>query len=323
MRRGIPFVVSMMLLMSLAPLLANADELKLKDGTKITGTIVGFEESSFKVKTGYGFAIVQRDQVVSISIADTTKKLDAEKKPDPAVDKAPAPAKPVKTESPASSAPATTTAAKPAPVATKPAANSPAPGAATAAPVAVAKTTKNVAPPANATPAPAVASPPPKPAAPEPVREEVDGNTYTNITYGFHMYKPPDWQVIAGARTVLPGAIAALGTSDQTTYLLIGQEPAGKSLSIDVDAAGNRLRDVMDNFRPLGEKHVTVSGIDAVEQRFRGSVDQHDWSGIVVFVPRSGRLYTIFGMTYAETDLVQIQENVISRVIASLQFVKP
>jgi len=121
----------------------------------------------------------------------------------------------------------------------------------------------------------------------------------------------------------LPGAIAALGTSDQTTYLLIGQEPAEKSLSIDVDAAGKRLRDVMDNFRPLGEKHVTVSGIDAVEQRFRGSVDQHDWSGVVVFVPRSGRLYTIFGMTYAETDLVQIQENVISRVIASLQFVKP
>jgi hypothetical protein len=313
----------MMLLMWLVPLLASADELKLKDGTKITGTIVGFEESSFKVKTGYGFAIVQRDQVVSISIADTTKKLDADKKLDSAVEKAPAPAKPVKTESPASSAPATPVTTKPTPVATKPAANSPPPSAATPPPVTVAATAKNTTPPANTAPTPTVASAPPKPPAPEPVREEVDGNTYTNITYGFHMYKPPDWQVIAGVRTVLPGAIAALGTSDQTTYLLIGQEPAGKSLSIDEDAAGNRLRDVMNNFRPLGEKHVTVSGIDAVEQRFRGSVDQHDWSGIVVFVPRSGRLYTIFGMTYAETDLVQIQENVISRVIASLQFVKP
>jgi hypothetical protein len=142
------------------------------------------------------------------------------------------------------------------------------------------------------------------------------------MTYGFHMYKPPDWQVIESARTVLPGAIAAMGTSDETTYLLIGQETAGKSLTNDIDAAENRLRDVMDNFRPLGEKHVTVSGIDALEHRFRGSVDQHDWSGIVVFVPRGARLYTIFGMTYADTDLVQIQENVITRAIASLQFTK-
>ena len=31
-------------------------------------------------------------------------------------------------------------------------------------------------------------------------------------------------------------------------------------------------------------------------------------------------VYTIFGMTLADTDLVQIQENVISRAITSLQF---
>ena len=48
----------------------RADEIKLKDGTKITGTIVGFEENSFKVKTSYGFAVVQKDQVVSIVVSD-------------------------------------------------------------------------------------------------------------------------------------------------------------------------------------------------------------------------------------------------------------
>jgi hypothetical protein len=37
-------------------------------------------------------------------------------------------------------------------------------------------------------------------------------------------------------------------------------------------------------------------------------------------VPHGTRIYTIFGMTYADTDLVQIQENVISRAISSLQF---
>lgn len=154
------------------------------------------------------------------------------------------------------------------------------------------------------------------------MREEVSGNTYTNDTYGFQMYKPPAWQLIEGARTILPGAITALGTSDQTTYLLIGQEPAGKSFASDVEATDRRLHEIMDNFRPLGEKRLTISGLPAIERRFRGTVDQHDWSGTVVFVPRGTQFYTIFGMTYADTDLVQIQENVIARAISSLQFTR-
>lgn len=154
------------------------------------------------------------------------------------------------------------------------------------------------------------------------MKEVVSGNTYTNETYGFHMYKPPDWQLIEGARSVVPGSITAMGTSDQRTYLVIGQELAGKSLASDVDATEHRLHEVLDNYRPLGEKHITVSGVSAVERLFRGSVDQHDWSGVIVFVPRDARLFTIFGMTYADTDLVQIQENVIARAISSLQFTR-
>ena len=69
-------------LVMVSPRAAQADELKLKDGTKIVGTIVGYEENSFKVKTNYGFAVVQKDQVLSISITDSAKKLDPEKKPD-------------------------------------------------------------------------------------------------------------------------------------------------------------------------------------------------------------------------------------------------
>jgi hypothetical protein len=51
-------------------------------------------------------------------------------------------------------------------------------------------------------------------------------------------------------------------------------------------------------------------------------VDQKDWSGVVVYLPRDSHMYTIFGMTLADTDLVQIQENVISRAISSLKFTK-
>jgi len=281
---------------SFAPL--RADEVKLKDGTKITGTIVGFEENSFKVKTTYGFAVVQKDQVVSIIVSDSSKKTAAgTEKTVPENSTAPA-AKPAKAD---------VAATADAPTATAPTTPTPAPV------IAAVK-------PASASAAPPAA--PPKPAAPEPMREQVVGNTYTNETYGFQMYKPPAWKVIEGARALLPGSITAMGTDDQTTYLLIGQEPAGKSLNSDIDATEHRLRDILENFRPIDEKRVTISGVSAIERHFRGTVDQKDWSGVVVYLPRDTQMYTIFGMTLADTDLVQIQENVISRAISSLKFTK-
>jgi len=299
MNRRVVLVSSLSLLIAASWSAAlRADEIKLKDGTKITGTIVGFEENSFKVKTSYGFAVVQKDQVVSIIVSDTSKKSSAGTD-QPVPDKSTAPgAKPAKADvaanADASAASAVST-PKPAPVA---AAVKPASAAAT--------------PPAA----------PPKPAAPEPMREQVVGNTYTNETYGFQMYKPPAWKVIEGARTLLPGSITAMGTDDQTTYLLIGQEPTGKSLNSDIDATERRLRDILENFRPLDEKKLTIAGVPAIERHFRGTVDQKDWSGVVVYLPRDSHMYTIFGMTLADTDLVQIQENVISRAISSLKFTK-
>ena len=76
---------ALMALFAFPPVL-RADELKLKDGTTISGTIVGFEENSFKVKTSFGFAEVQKDQVVSIVISAGAKKKESEKKSEPAPD---------------------------------------------------------------------------------------------------------------------------------------------------------------------------------------------------------------------------------------------
>jgi hypothetical protein len=292
---------------------ARADELKLKDGTTVVGTIVGFEEHSFKVKTSYGFAEVQKDQVVSIVISPVAKKKEVEKKPDPSADAAIAPD------------PAPTKVTKPAPAkpVTPPANNSAsspssAPNPPSSSPNAANKSAAPSPAAANSPAAPPVAPTP----APEPMREEVTGNTYVNDTYSFRMYKPPAWELIEGARALLPGSITAMGTADQTTYLLIGQQPVSKSVANDMDATERRLQEIMENFRPLDEKHITISGLPAVERHFRGRVDQRDWSGVVVCIPRDTRLYTIFGMTVADTDLVQIQENVIARAISSLQFTK-
>jgi hypothetical protein len=284
---------------------ASGDELKLKDGSKISGTIVGFDDNSFKVKTNYGFAVVQKDQVVSIAITPAAKTEDPEKKAEPAAEKAPPPAPPkptkpetasatpsAKSSSPpnAHSGSATTTANADQPAAaptpapkktdapTNVKANANAPGVNPAPGAGLSSVAASAPSPAiaSATAAPSAPAPPPKPVAPEPIRESVNGNTYTNETYGFQMYKPPDWEVIASASTLMPGAIAAMGTGDQTTYLLVGQGPAGKTIASDEDQADRRLRGIMENFRPLDLQHVTVSGAPAIERRFRGSVDQHD-----------------------------------------------
>ena len=316
MKRGVALAscVAGLIALLFPAVAARADEIKLKDGSKIIGTIVGFEDNSFKVKTSYGFAVVQKDQVVSIVVTDSTKK------PEPSAPKAAAAATPASALTPK---PEHAVALPPKPAATDSASNDVVEYPHTDPPSAAANNAPSSAPAKNGPQpkvTPVTAPPPPKPAAPEPMREEVSGNTYTNDTYGFRMYKPPDWHVIAGASKILPGAITAMGTDDQTTYLMIGQETGGKSLTSVIDAGDKRLHDVMDNFRPLDEKHVTISGVTAIERRFRGSVDDHDWSGVAVYIPRGASVYTIFGMTLASTDLVQIQENVISRAITSLQF---
>ena len=320
------------MLVMVSPRATQADELKLKDGTKIVGTIVGYEENSFKVKTNYGFAVVQKDQVLSISITDSAKKLDAEKKPEPSGEKPAPPAPAVNSYKKYNTTPSTPPSAAPSAdssTSDPKASSSSAPSATTAADgnaKAVATTAPvNSAPAKAPTPTAAAAQPPAAPAAlapPESMRERVTGNLYANETYGFQMYKPPTWQLVEGARSVLPGAITALGTSDETTYLLIGRQPIEKSFASDIDATDRHLRSTLDNFRALGEKKIVVSGEPAVEKRFRVSVDQHDWSGVAVFFQHDAHLYTIFGMTAAESDLVQIQENVISRAILSLQFAK-
>ena len=341
MKREIPFIAAIFLFFDAAIGVGiRADELKLKDGSKIVGTIVGFEENSFKVKTSYGFAVVQKDQVVSVKIEDASVAVP-ETNPAPTPEKAPAKSAPPPAKPPTKSAelakqaartsppeipsnavaerpptPTTVYASPPSP----PPSSAPAQVSAQASPSSSPAHMPALAPTSQPAPPPAQPTPPAKPALPPPIREEVTGNTYTNDTYAFRMYKPPDWDVIASAQTILPGSVAAMGTADQTTYLIIGVEPVGKSMTGSIEATEKRLSGMLENFRDTGEQQITVAGLSAIEKHFHGSVDDRDWSGVVVFLPRAGNLYTIFGMTYADSDLVQIQENVITRAISSLQF---
>jgi hypothetical protein len=300
---------------------ARADEIRLKDGSKIIGTIVGFENDSFRVETSYGFALIRKDKVADINITAPKKDSEAKAKSvtDPESSPSTAPAvEPAVAKPPASSAngssPASATSPMRAPVS---------PSAAGTTPAKADMAAPKVTPVAATASAPPVAPPAPAP-APEPpaIRDEVRGNQYVNVTYGFQMYKPPSWAPIPAARKALPDAVAALGTSDQTTLFVIGRATAKDSLDAHAAATEKALKDVYENYRLISTRHVTVAGVPGVEQRSRGTADGHDWSVILLTLMKDTDSYTLLGMTWAESDLIQVQENVIEKAVTSFTFVK-
>src|SRR5713226_4426174 len=93
------------------------------------------------------------------------------------------------------------------------------------------------------------------------------------------MYKPPGWHVIEDAQKTLPTAIAAMGTGDETTLLVIGRELLKTSLDLQAASTERQLREIYQNYRRLSEQRSRVAGLPALERRYRGTVDGHDWSG--------------------------------------------
>jgi hypothetical protein len=174
---------------------------------------------------------------------------------------------------------------------------------------------------AVAAPAPPV-TPPAPPPAPEPpvIRDEIRGNQYVNLTYGFQMYKPPSWELIPAARKALPDAVAAMGTFDQTTLLVIGRAPAKDSLDAHAASTSKALGEVYENYRQISSRHLSVAGFPAVEQRSRGTADGRDWSVILLTLLKGTDSFTLLGMTWADSDLIQVQENVIAKTVSSLTF---
>src|SRR5271169_3081669 len=44
----------------------RADEIRLKDGKKLYGVIVAYEDNMFKVKTDFGYVLVEKDKIAQI-----------------------------------------------------------------------------------------------------------------------------------------------------------------------------------------------------------------------------------------------------------------
>jgi hypothetical protein len=326
--RGKSILAPALLSLLVASGAARADEIRLKDGTKIIGTIVGFESDSFRVETSYGFALIRKDKVADINITATKKESE------PKAAKAAAPPEPV--------APSAAPAIDPAVVKQSVPSGSASPtnASADAASITAMRAPINPGTPSNPAakadmsppkiktvaaeaPAPPVAAPiPPPPPEPLVIHDEIRGNQYVNETYGFQMYRAPSWDLIPAARKALPDAVAALGTSDQNTLLVIGRARAKDSLDAHATATESALKDVYENYRLISTRTLSVAGVPAIEQRSRGTVDGRDWSLILLTLFKDNNAYTLMGMTWANSDLIQVQENVIAKAVGSFTFVK-
>jgi hypothetical protein len=292
---------------------ARADEIRLKDGKKLYGVIVAYEDNMFKIKTDFGYVLVEKDKIASIIPDSPTQP--AASKPEPAakpsnVETATAPAPPPEpTKREKAAAILTNAPPRPEiPISKKAAAetNAPALKAATPAPKAILAT--------------ATSPPPPPKEEPAASHEEIQGNLYINHQFAFQMYKAPSWQLIEGAGQTLPNAIVAMGTPNESTLLVVGHEMSKDSLEATARGVETRLHDAYDNYRLISQRKIVVGGHPAVEYHYSGLADEHDWSGTLSVVAHDGEFLTVLGMTYADSDLIQIQENVIARTIASLDF---
>ena len=299
---------------------ARADEIRLKDGKKLYGVIVGYEDNMFRVKTDYGFVLVEKDKIAAIVPMASAPSAPEE------------PAKPAKTSGAKPSTQSASQATPTVSASTESAASAPAKPKISSEPVRpelpAASHAGKVTPPAikSSTPpassAIAAAQLPPPPAEPEPPanKEQIQGNLYTNFSHGFRMYKAPSWDIIEDARKALPNAIVAMGTSNESTLMVVGQEQIKDSLEASANGVEKRLREIYANYRLISRRKTVVGGAPAVEFKYTGLADEHEWSGTLVVVARGKDVLTMLGMTYADNDLIQIQENVIARAISSTDF---
>ena len=326
---------------------ARADEIRLKDGRKLYGVIVSYEDNMFKIKTDFGYELIEKDKIASIVPSAPAGKTEtpaaAKKSPTPPKTEGGAPTPMTGTDSQpqaeravASSSDAATTATnasertvnagpagktdKTAPKIANVAVKPEVPAKSTAGSVAAPAIKGSPAAAANGLAASAASPAPPKEPEVPANREEIQGNLYTNYTHGFRMYKAPSWSLIEEARGALPNAIVAMGTSNESTLMVVGEEKTKEPLDAAAAAVEKRLQDVYVNYQRLSERKAVVGGLPAVEYQYRGKADEHDWSGKLVVVARGKDVFTVLAMTYADSDLIQIQENVIARAIASLDF---
>lgn len=168
---------------------------------------------------------------------------------------------------------------------------------------------KEVPPPAS----------PPAPRPPEAIVEQVTGTRYVNQTYHFQMFKPPTWRSYPELVKPQGPLVAALGTPDETTLMLIGRESYSGDLTAYARLAESSLRQLYENYRPQGERRTTVAGLPALQREFTGAAEGRYWSGTALYFARGREYYTVLGLT-AAGDTTNFQQALLRKVVDTLDF---
>jgi hypothetical protein len=231
------------------------DDIVLTDGRKITGTVVGMENGSFRVETDFGVALIRKDKVARIEVSKGTASTPSKKPPEKAVVKTPSPPK--------------------------------------------ASTIQERRPPGGH------------------MEEHVDGITYFNDSFGFQMYKPPNWKPLTETAATIPSAVVVLGTEDEATMMIVGTVLFDGPPSAYAAVLASSLKKVYSDFEMQPEEPVEVAGRPAIRRAFSGSAAGRAWHGMVVNLAEGQVHYGMIGMTSEENFL--FKSTVLGKIVASFQ----
>ena len=288
-RRSYFGLLFLLLLGVVAAAPARGEEITLDNGQKIVGKVVGFENGMFKVETEFGYALVRRDRVLSITFPPGSSKEAAAEQAG---------------ESGKSSAPAISGSSASAP---RPAET---PAASTSS-----KPIGAVAPPK---PAPPPVSRPLDVPLPAKIEEHLEGFNYVNDTFQFAMYKPPGWKIHEGVSRETGRAIVAIGSEDERTLLFVDRQVWSGKPDLKSDATQANLRRTYEDYQLLDQSTLQVDGRPAVRRDFTGVLDGAEWHGVSVHLAQGNAAFGIIGLTSSE--LFQFQQAVLNKIIRSFHF---
>src|SRR3989304_5141738 len=136
---------------------------------------------------------------------------------------------------------------------------------------------------------------------------------------GFRMSSPPPWP--PSPQLVRPGGplVAALGTPDETTLMLVGRENFNGDLTGYARLAENALQRTYADYRKQNERRTTVAGLPAFERDFTGEAEGRFWTGTALYFARGRDYFTILSLT-AAGDTTNFQQTLFCQVVATLGF---
>ena len=169
----------------------NAEELQLKDGTKINGKLIGISADTFQVKTAYGDISVPRSDVLTINFPENQPKHDGD-------------------------ASGATSVSKP------------------------------------------------------PVRESLDGTTYTNHTADFKLVVPKGWTTAPEMASKSTDIVAALKSPDQIYFLLVTPEKFVGTFGTYKVLVETQLQTKFKDYQKVSESTVQIDGKSATRLIWRG-----------------------------------------------------